>query len=118
MSAEWVSEEFCKLHNDTVRVERGPQIVKLKADPHNLADGVTSPHYQEGRIDAFGKKIVMGEDMHVVDYRERHQPKVWKVYKLEPSEDLDGEGNPVERFQLVQQFVEKDEAVSFAEGLV
>lgn len=78
--------------DEVVRVELGARIIKIQCTPENLSNLVTHPNYRVGRPDASGKMIAgdqdypgikYGEDMFVVDWRERFVPKVWKVYRWE-----------------------------------
>ncbi len=96
MKANWMSETLCSFGEKT-RIELGPQLVELKCTDANLKDTVTAPHYQIGKIDALGRVIMPermtepnwrpngaiaeGEMMTCVDWREKHKPKVWKIYQ-------------------------------------
>jgi|WetSurMetagenome_2_1015567.scaffolds.fasta_scaffold199714_1 hypothetical protein len=63
----------------TIRVESGPQRVCGIASKELLDNAVTAPHYAEGKRDALGKEIVLGEEMTYLDYYARC---VWYVYTL------------------------------------
>ena len=117
MKANWLNENLCSF-DEKVRIELGPQMVELECSHENLADTVTSPHYRIGQRDARGK-IIMGTDesdpygvvkegetMTCVDWREKHVPKVWKIYQMED-----------EKFIQVGEDESKEDALDFAKAL-
>lgn len=128
MSKEkWLNKKLCSLHGDKVRIELGPQIIELKCTVENLSDKVTSPHYQEGRIDAYGKVIKIGSKMHCVDWRSKHVPKLWKIYVMKETGELDkitgekalgDDKKPLQRFIQVKEFEDRDKALNHARGLI
>ena len=90
MKAKWlIKDKLCSLGGDKVRIELGPQIIKLNCTLKNLDNAVTAAHYQEGRIDAFGKKITIGKKMSCVDWRAKHRPHLWKVYVMKETGEID-----------------------------
>lgn len=101
-------QPFYKCPNDKVRVEQGPQIIKLDATPANLDNGVTSAHYQVGAKDAHGHTIGEQKHMHCVDWRCVHAPKLWKIYQSQ------GDGN----FAKVAEFEDLAEAISAANDFI
>ena len=52
----------------TIRIEDGPPRKKTIATAEVLDDKITAKHYQKGKSDAMGKKIVLGEEMTYLDY--------------------------------------------------
>jgi hypothetical protein len=140
MNENWINERLCSFDEKT-RVELGPQVIQLKCTDENLQDTVTSPHYRVGQRDAFGKIIMPekcvnpeeamadpygyvseGGEMSCVDWREKHVPMLWKIYKFEAELDDDGEplinnGEVVGKFVKVGEDENKDEAVNFARTL-
>lgn len=132
MSENWLNEKLCSLGDDKARVELGPQIIELDCTKANLENTVTAAHYQKGRKDAYGKIIEPsppgdGNTMNCVDWRNKHVPSLWKVYKMQETGEidaktgelaLDADGNPVQRFIKINEFEDKDEALAFAGGLV
>lgn len=161
----WLSDTLCSLGDDVVRVERGPQMLRLQCNAANLDDSVTAPHYRIGGRDASGKFIKPGDmpedtqaqreakamvhaamareakagvygvvndgdDMHVLDWKEKHTKHTWKVYELQEMDDLvfekpgvpllDDAGKPVKqkRFIKVNELATPEEAMAFARTLV
>ena len=118
MAEVWLNENLCSF-DEKVRVEKGPQIIELECNDANLDDTVTAPHYRIGARDAYGRVIrpgeaidpadsklgvvEKGEKMAVVDWRAKHVPHVWKIYRL------DGE-----RFQQIDAKTDRDEALAAA----
>ena len=110
MTAKWMNPNFGTF-DEKVRIELTPQFVELKCTHENLQNTVTAPHYQIGRIDALGRvimpehahdpeaamkgrtkgSIAEGGTMTCVDWREKHKPKTWKIYKQVPILDDAGE---------------------------
>lgn len=93
----WLNDTLCSFAEKS-RIELGPQMIELDCTKENLSNEVTFAHYQAGKVDALGKTIEPsaagdGNNMIVVDWRCKHAPKVWKVYKH------DGE-----RFVFVEHF--------------
>ena len=88
---------------DTIRIEDGPPRKKAIATAEVLDDKITAKHYQKGRLDAMGKKIVLGEEMTYLDYYGQH---VFYVYQF------DGE-----RYQPAGVAETEKEARTIAEGL-
>lgn len=105
MKENWLNENLCSFDEKT-RIELGPQLVKLMANADNLRNTVTSPHYTFGRFDALGKIIIDGEMMTVVDWRQKHKLKIWKIYQFK-----DG------KFIKVGEDSDKDDALDFARTL-
>ena len=64
------------------------------------------------RNNAFGV-VNAGEEMAVVDWRSKHVPHVWKVYENQ-EETVDDE--LIHRFVQMNEFADKDEALSFAKS--
>lgn len=132
MKKKWlVKDKLCSFGKDTVRIELGPQIIELDCTKKNLSNSVTAPHYQLGRIDAFGNKIKLGKKMSCVDWRARIAPLLWKVYQLQDQPlntavniiakatgDKDAKIEMIKRFIKVNEFKDKDEALKFAGGLI
>ncbi len=150
MQANWLNETLCSFDEKT-RIELGPQLIELECTHANLRDEVTAPHYRIGQRDALGKIIMPelikdpkkvddaktdhfgcvheGETMTCVDWREKHLPKVWKIYKLvytgevyvnDAREDEAGEhkkGDPILTFVKVGEDENKDDALDFAKAL-
>ncbi len=54
--------------------------------------------------------INMGEKMFCVDWRSKHKPYIWKVYKLQKTDDM-------ERFIKVDEYVDLNEALAKAKEL-
>lgn len=75
----------------TIRVENGPARKVAVATRELLDDAVTARHYQEGALDAMGKRIVLGEPMTYLDYLGE---LVWYIYQLGRM-GLDAEGRPL-----------------------
>lgn len=122
MSANWINDNLASFADDTVRVELGPQIIELDCTTANLADEVTHPQYRIGGIDAYGQAITAdivdkGGKMHCVDWRSKHVPHLWKVYQLMETGETEEDGKPVMAFGKVNEFEDKDEALSCAIGL-
>ena len=117
---KWLNKKLCSLHGDKVRVELGPQIIELDCTTKNLSDEVTAPHYQLGKVDAYGKIIDPSkrDKMHCVDWRSKHVPHLWKVYEMQETEDFDKDKKPVSKFIKVAEFENKDEALTSARGLI
>lgn len=82
MQENWMNENLCSFDEKT-RIELAPQLIELMCNSDNLKDSVTSPHYSLGRIDALGKVITEGKMMTCVDWRQKHKPKIWKIYKMD-----------------------------------
>ena len=126
MKENWINENLCSF-DEKVRIELGPQIIELDCTHANLSDYVTAPHYQAGKIDAYGKTIVPkdGGKMHCVDWREKHVPKVWKVYQWQDTgevvkdDKVDGmsPGDPIFCFVKVGEYLEKADALKQAKTL-
>ena len=89
----------------TVRVECGPKRKRTKASKEMLNDRVTAPHYSIGRLDAMGKRIVVGKEMTYLDYMGEW---VWYVYKLDKDTD---------KWLVKGEFVDKESAIEYAKGL-
>ncbi len=64
---------------NTIRIEDGPARRKTIATAEVLDNRITAKHYQEGKSDAMGKKIVLGEDMTYLDY---YGNRVFYIYGL------------------------------------
>lgn len=140
-------QPFYKCPNDKVRIELGPQIIKMECTDANLCDTVTSPHYKLGQKDAHGVvigKLVDGTGgdsvpavyeqdpkqthMHCVDWRCKHAPKLWKVYqsqdtgKVVEGDKLRGrgvnKGDKIFQFVKVAEFEDLAEAVSAAQDFI
>ena len=110
--AKWlIKDKLCSFKNDTIRAELGPQIIELDCNKENLDDSVTAPHYQVGKIDAYGVAIGTNQKMNCVEWKAKHVPFLWKIYELQ---DIDG----VDRFTQVKEFEDMKEAITFAEGLI
>lgn len=94
----------------TIRVENGPARKTAVATRELLDDRMTATHYQEGAVDAMGKRIVLGEPMTYLDYRGEW---VWYVYQLKDDETAP-EGK-----RWMPAGVEKTQeaALTFAHGL-
>lgn len=123
MKENWLNENLCSFDEKT-RIELSPQLVELKCNDANLQDTVTAPHYQVGRIDALGRvimperlphppirhsgSIAEGGTMTCVDWRQKHKPKIWKIYQWK--DDLG-------KFIKVGEDENKDEALNFARTL-
>jgi len=127
MSKKWLNKKLCSFGDDKVRIELGPQIIELDCTDKNLSNDVTSPHYQIGKKDAFGKIIGSDKKMNCVDWRAKHVPELWKVYKMQETGELDNgtgkialnkDGDPVQRFIKVNEFESVTEATTFAGGLI
>ena len=145
MKENWMNDNLCSFDEKT-RIELGPQLIELECTDANLEDTVTSPWYRIGRIDALGRvimperisgvvlvrgagSIAEGEMMTVVDWREKHKPKAWKIYQMQDTgevykkdarKDEAGEhkaGDPVTRFIKVGEDENKDDALDFARTL-
>lgn len=98
MQETWLTDTLCSF-GEKVRVELGPQIIKLECSESNLSDRVTAPHYHIGGRDAHGRVIMpsklpsgtridtrlgvveTGEPMFCVDWKAKHVPRVWKIYQ-------------------------------------
>lgn len=128
MRQNWLNENLCSF-DEKVRVELGPQIIELECNDENLADTVTHAIYRDGGIDAYGKVIrpdkvppsaakkvadfsrtfgvvSEGEIMHCVDWRAKHAPLVWKIYRWQDT-----------GFVQVDQNEDKEAALVVAETL-
>lgn len=147
MKEKWLNETLCSF-DEKVRIELGPQLVELKCTDDNLRDEVTSPHYRVGRVDALGKvimperldevtrartkrngEVAEGEMMTCVDWREKHKPKVWKIYQMKDTGEVytkdarEGEasshkaGDPIMKFIKVGEDESKADALNFASTL-
>jgi hypothetical protein len=70
-----------------VRIEAGPTLNKATATKELLDNTVTAEHYQPEAFDAMGKPIVLGEEMHYLDWVGHTQgtegSTSWYVYRLE-----------------------------------
>lgn len=53
----WMNDDLCSLAGDTVRIERGPQVIELDCTEANLSDEVTDRRYKLGKRDALGRLI-------------------------------------------------------------
>lgn len=133
---KWLNPDvLCSFGDDQVRIELGPQIIELDCTDENLSDEVTSPHYKIGGIDAYGRVIRpkeaevlvqrnpvgvvnKGEKMHVVDWRCKHVPKVWKIYRFQETSDLDTDDKPIFRFIKMAERDDKAEAIALAEEIL
>lgn len=104
--------------DEKVRVELGPQIVNLVCTEKNIDNSVTHANYQEGKIDAFGNKITMGNKMDCVDWKGKLKPHLWKVYQLTKTTDVDKKGKHIFRFLKVDEVKSKDNAITIAESLL
>lgn len=122
MKEDWINGKLCNLGDET-RIELGPQVIELECSDENLSNAITSPHYRIGGRDAYGRVIGFdalpdevreatdismgvinkGEQMACVDWRSKHVPPVWKVYKIKD-----------ERFTKIAEFEDKDEALNYA----
>lgn len=100
-----MNENLCSFGEKT-RIELSPQVIELMANSLNLRNSVTAPWYQIGRLDALGKTIVDGEMMTCVDWRQKHKPKIWKIYQFVKG-----------FFVKVKEDSDKDEALIFARNL-
>lgn len=118
MKEKWLNENLCSFDEKT-RIELGPQLIELECNDANLRDEVTSPHYRIGERDALGKIIMReavdsygsvqkGETMTCVDWRCKHLPKVWKIYKWD---------DEVGKFVKVGEDESRDDALDFARTL-
>lgn len=135
---KWMNENFCTW-DEKVRIELTPQFIELTCTHENLQNTVTAPHYQIGRIDALGRvimpertsdpvaivknrrgSIAEGETMTCVDWREKHKPKSWKIYKRIPllddagKERLNKEGAVRLTYIEVGDELDKDKALKIA----
>jgi len=135
MNENWLNENLCSF-DEKVRVEIGPQIIEMPCNDDNLRNEVTHPNYRKGGRDALGRIIKYneltdderdqvdasmgvvndGETMACVDWREKHAPKLWKVYKWVDSGEKDKQGKPVFRWTKINEFVDKAEALEFAKA--
>lgn len=118
MNENWLNENLCSFEEKT-RIELGPQFIELECNHANLSDEVTFPHYKVGGRDALGK-IIMGEAidsygsvsegemMVCVDWRCKHLPKIWKIYKWDTKS---------EKFIKVGEDENKKDALDFARTL-
>lgn len=122
-----VKDKLCSFAKDTVRIELGPQIIELNCNKKNLSNAVTAPHYQVGKIDAYGNRIILGKKMCCVDWRAIHVPHLWKVYQMKETGELDKatgkiavdkDGKPIQRFIKVNEYKYKDKAIAYAKGLI
>lgn len=57
MTEVWMNDKMCCLADDTVRIEKSPQVIPLQCTEANLRNGVTPPHYKLGGRDATGAMI-------------------------------------------------------------
>lgn len=105
---KWLIEDKLCSFDEQVRVEIGPQIIKLPCTEANLSNEVTHANYQNGKPDAYGNIIDTKtmDEMNCVDWRSKHAPHVWKVYQMQD-----------DRFIKVDEYENKDEALAFAEAL-
>ena len=71
-----------------VRVERAKPYRTAVATEALLSDDRTASHYQVGAPDAMGKRIVLGEQMTYVDWR-NSKDVVWRLYEWHHDEDQD-----------------------------
>ena len=139
MAETWLSKDkagngvLLSLAADSVRVEIGPQYVELPCTAANLADTVTHSSYRPGRRDALGRIILPenhglddvtvaklkrdpmgfvseGETMTVVDHKQVHKPRAWKVYH---KQDVDG----TERFVKVAEYEDFEQATTRARAI-
>lgn len=111
MAEDWLSDTLLSI-DEKVRVELGPQVLKMPCTDANLSDSVTHPKYRVGARDAHGLVIgtdikVGSDDMHVVDWRCKSAPQVWKIYAM-----TDG------RFVQVDQRPDRDDAVARAREIL
>lgn len=65
--------------SDKYRAESGPVRKEAVATTELLSNEVTAEHYQEGKFDAMGKTIKLGEKMTYLDYR---NARCWYLYEL------------------------------------
>jgi len=71
-----------------VRVEKGPRRRQEIATAEILDDKITAGHYQEGKPDAAGKTIKLGESMDFIDWRGRKASPCWYVYVLKGIDEV------------------------------
>lgn len=150
MKENWLSETLCSF-GEKIRVELGPQLIELKCTHGNLQDNVTSPHYRIGGSDALGRVIMPekmnlkadtqellnmveqkadfgaiheGETMTCVDWRCKHKPKVWKIYRWQETGQFyrrdskdHKRGDPIMSFAKIDEYEDKDKALSIGLSL-
>lgn len=88
-----------------VRVEPALLRKRAVATDELLDDSVTARHYKLGALDAKGKKIVLGEPMDYIDWRNRKE-KTYNVYA-----EVDS------RYKLEGEYPTEEEALSTATSL-
>jgi hypothetical protein len=73
--------------DDKVRIEPGPALKKATATEELLDNSSTAEHYLPDKFDALSKPIVLGEEMHYLDWVGHTQgvegSSCWYVYHLE-----------------------------------
>lgn len=82
MATVEVNENLTEI-DGRVRIESGPILKTAVATVQTLGDDVTAGHYTEGKRDARGKVIVLGEEFAYLDYRAAHGFYVYELVEAE-----------------------------------
>lgn len=91
-----------------IRLDRGPRTLWAVATEDLLTSGKLAAHYRVGGMDAFGKKIRLGESFSYVDWNAPLDQHVYTLYQRETSTG---------RYLILDRYDTEEEALSAADLL-